>query len=152
MVPLQGPPRRITYQSHPRRQSDHQEAWQWQLVSAIRNMLQRMGLSLEAANEVTSVVGRNISVLEDSQQLEEKDVKTLCRVIRRPGGTDTAGNLARGMQVLAMAEANLKHIMTYQIHHTVRVSCLVVWTDITLVSIRNLSRPIKTQSLCMTWT
>ena len=104
----------------------------------VRNMLQRMGLSLEAANEVASVDGQNISILENSQQLEEKDVKTLCRVIRRPGGTNAAGNLARGMQVLAMAEANLKH-MTYQIRHTVCVSRPVVWTDITLVSVCNLS-------------
>ena len=41
------------------------------------------------------------------------------------------------MQVLAMAEANLKH-MTYQIHQTVHVSHLVVWVNITLVSMRNL--------------
>jgi hypothetical protein len=42
------------------------------------------------------------------------------------------------MQVLAMTEANLKR-MTYQIHHTIRVSRPVVWVDITLVSICNLS-------------
>ena len=73
---------------------------------SVHNMLQRMGLSLEAATEVVNVNGQNLSVLEDFLQLEDKDVETLCRVIRRPGGVNAAGNQNQGMQVLAMAEAN----------------------------------------------
>ncbi len=49
---------------------------------SIRNMLQRMGLSIEAATEVVNVNGPNLSVLEDFLQLEDKDVEILCRVIR----------------------------------------------------------------------
>ena len=77
---------------------------------SVRNMLQRMGLSLEAATEVVNVNGQNLSVLEHFLQLEDKDVETLCRVIRRPGGVSAAGNQNQGMQVLAMAEANLKRM------------------------------------------
>ncbi len=105
---------------------------------SVRNMLQRMGLSLEAATEVVNVNGQNLSVLEDFLQIEDKDVETLCRVIRRPGGVNAAGNLNQGMQVLAMAEVNLKR-MCYQLRHHTRVSHPVVWADVTLLSVRALS-------------
>ena len=77
---------------------------------SVHNMLQRMDLSLEAATEVVNVNGQNLSVLEDFLQLKDKDVETLCRVIRRLGGVNTAGNPNQGMQVSAIAEANLKHM------------------------------------------
>ena len=102
---------------------------------SVRNMLQIMGLGMEAATEVVYVNGQNLSVLEDFLQLEDKDVETLCRVIRRPGGVNAAGNQNQGMQVSAMAEANLKR-MCYQLRHHTRVSRPVVWADITLASVR----------------
>jgi hypothetical protein len=104
----------------------------------VRNMLQRMGLSVEAATEVVNVNGQNLSVLDDFLQLEDKDVETLCRVIRRPGGVNAAGNQNQGMQVSSMAEANLKR-MCYELRHHTRVSRPVVWADITLLSVRALS-------------
>jgi hypothetical protein len=105
---------------------------------SVRNMLERMGLSVEAATEVVNVNGRNLFVLDDFLQLEDKDVETLCRVIRWPGGVNAAGNQNQGMQVLAMAEANLKR-MCYELRHYTRVSRPVVWADITLLSVRALS-------------
>jgi len=105
-----------------------------------------MGLSLEAATEVVNVNGQNLSVLEDFLQLEDKDVETLCRVIKRPGGVNTAGNdQNQGMRVLAMAEANLK-CMCYQLRHHTRVSRPVIWADITLLSIRALSAQAEMES------
>ena len=74
----------------------------------VRNMLQRMGLSLEAATKVCNVNGQNLSAVDDFLQLGDKDIETLCRVIRRPGGVNLAGNQNQGMQVSAMAETNLK--------------------------------------------
>ncbi len=59
---------------------------------SVRNMLQRMGLSLEASTKVANVNGQNLSILEDFLQLEDKDIETLCRVIRRLGGVNAAGN------------------------------------------------------------
>jgi len=106
---------------------------------SVHNMLQRMGLSVEAATEVVNVNGQNLSVLDDFLQLENKDVETLCRVIRRPGGVNAAGNQQnQGMQVSAMAEANLK-CMCYELRHHTRVSRPVVWADITQLSVRALS-------------
>ncbi len=75
---------------------------------------------------------------EAVDKLEDKDVETLCRVIRRPGGVNAAGALNQGMQVSAMAEANLKR-MCYELRHHTRVSRPVVWADITLLSVRALS-------------
>ena len=117
------------------------------MVAAIgvRNMLQRMGLSLEAATKVPNIDGQNLSLLEDFLQLEDKDVKTLCRVIRRPGGVNAAGNQNQGIEVSAMAEANLKP-MTYQMRHSVRVSRPVVWTDISLVRVCGLSAQAKMEA------
>jgi hypothetical protein len=109
------------------------------------NMLQRVGLILEAATEVTNIKGQNLSVVEDFLKLKDKDVETLCRVIRRPGGANAAGNQNQGMQILAMAEANLK-CMTYQICHTVCVSRPVVWANIMLISIRRLSAQAKMEA------
>jgi hypothetical protein len=104
----------------------------------VRNMLQRMGLSVEAATEVCNVNGQNLSAVDDFLQLGDKDIETLCRVIRRPGGVNLAGNQNQGMQVSAMAETNLKQ-MVFQMMHTIRVSRTVVFPDITLVSVRALS-------------
>ena len=75
---------------------------------AVRNMLQRMGLSVEAATKVFNVNGQNLSTVDNFLQLGDKDIETLCRIIRRPGGVNLAGNQNQGMQVSAMAETNLK--------------------------------------------
>jgi hypothetical protein len=105
---------------------------------SVHNMLQRMGLSVEEATKVVNVNGQNLSVLDDFLYLEDKDLETLFRVIRRPGGVNTAGNQNWGMQVLAMAEANLKR-MCYELRHHTRVLRPVVWADITLLSVGALS-------------
>jgi hypothetical protein len=80
------------------------------MVAAISicNMLQRMGLSVEAATKLVNVNGQNLSVLDYFLQLKNTDIETLCRVIRRPGGVNAAGSQNQGMQVSAMVEANLK--------------------------------------------
>ena len=106
---------------------------------AVRNMLQRMSLSIEAATQVTAIDGQNLSDVNDLLQLEDKDIETLCRVIRRPGGTNAAGNANPGISVSAMAEANLKR-MIYELRHVARCSRTIVWGDITLVSTRKLVR------------
>jgi hypothetical protein len=70
----------------------------------VHNMLQRLGLSDEAATKVCNVNGQNLSAVDNFLQLGDKDIETICRVIRRPGGVNLAGNQNQGMQVSAMAE------------------------------------------------
>jgi len=43
----------------------------------VRNILQRMGLSLEAATKVCNVNGQNLSAVDDFLQLGDKDTETL---------------------------------------------------------------------------
>ena len=66
-------------------------------------------------------------------------------VICRPGGVNAAGNQNQGIQVLAMAEANLKR-MTYQMCHILRVSGPVVWADILLLSVHGLLAQAKMEA------
>jgi len=82
-----------------------------------------------------NVNGQNLSVLDDFLQLEDKDVETLCRVTRWPGGVNAAGNQNKGMQVLAMAEANLKR-MCYELRH------YTLWADIMLLSVHSITLPV----------
>ena len=105
-------------------------------AGGVHNMLQRMGLSLEAATEVTNVNGQNLSILEDSYNLKTKMLKPYAAPSNslETGGVNTDRPLNQGKQVLAMAEANLKQ-MTYQICHTIQVSCPVLWTDILIVRV-----------------
>ena len=88
-------------------------------------MLQRMSLSIEAATQVTAIDGQNLSDVNNLLQLEDKDIETLCRVIRRPGGINAAGNANPGISVSAMAEANLKR-MIYELRHVARCSRPIV--------------------------
>jgi hypothetical protein len=108
-------------------------------ATAVRSMLQRMSLSLEAATEVTAVNGQNLSNVNDFLQLEDKDIETLYCVICRPGGVNAAGNANPGISVLAMAKANLKR-MIYELRHVACCSQPNIWADITLVSTRKLVR------------
>ena len=112
-------------------------------AGGVHNMLQRMGLSLEAATEVTNVNGQNLSILEDSYNLKTKTLKPYAVPSDglETGGVNADRTLNQGKQVSAMAEANLKR-MTYQIRHTIRVSRPVLWTDILIVRfVANRRRP-----------
>ena len=106
---------------------------------AVRSMFQRRILRLEAATEVTAVNGQNLSGVNDFLRLKDKDIETLCRVIRRPGGVNAARNANPGISVSALAEANLKR-MIYKLRHAACYSRPIIWTDITLVSTLKLVR------------
>ena len=101
-----------------------------------------MSLSLAAATEVTNVAGQNLSVEDDLLQLNNKDIKILCWVISRPGGTDAARNVNPGIKVPATAEANLKH-MIYQLCHVVCCSWPIVWANVMLISLRQLAAQVE---------
>ncbi len=59
-------------------------------------------------------------------------------MIRRPGGHNAGGNANQGVSISAVAKGDLKR-MSYQFRHVVHCSCPLVWTDITLVSVRKLA-------------
>jgi hypothetical protein len=78
---------------------------------AVHNILQRMSLNSAAATEVTNVDGQNLSDADNLLQLEDKDIKTLCHVIRWPGENNATVNANSGSAFLAIAKANLKHMI-----------------------------------------
>ena len=50
---------------------------------AVIAIMQRMSLSLQAGLEVANINGLNLSNVDGFIQLEDKEIGTLCRVIRR---------------------------------------------------------------------
>ena len=73
---------------------------------SIRNMLQGIGLSLEAATEVTNINGQNLSILEDFLQLENKALKPYAVSSDGPEGSTQTEPQIRGSRF--RPEANLK--------------------------------------------
>ena len=68
-------------------------------------MLQRMGLTLEAASEITSAQGQGLITLDNFAQMDKDGIKMLFYSLARPGGTDAAGNRNPGTKVSAQAQA-----------------------------------------------
>ena len=52
---------------------------------AIKAMLSRMGFILEAQERTYEKTHQGIQSIEDFGQLNEENVKTLCKVLHRPG-------------------------------------------------------------------
>jgi len=75
-------------------------------AASIRTMLERMGFTPEAAQLVTGDQG--IDSVDELRNLDDDKASNLCRVLRRPGGTNAAGAADPGTKVSARAEDNLK--------------------------------------------
>ena len=66
------------------------------------DMLVWMKLSNQAATEVTSAQGQDISSLDDFAEMDKDGVELVFRQLARPGGVDAAGNcntVYRGVSV-----------------------------------------------------
>ena len=104
-------------------------------------MYQRLGFSNEAATRLS--VDQGMHTLEELRLLKDEEVESLCKVIRRPGGVvmnfgdddDDAAIPNPGTPISLRAENNLK-LACYWLRHQVRVSRMIVVTDITLDDIR----------------
>ena len=83
-------------------------------AASIRTMLECMGFTPEAAQLVTGDQG--IDSVDELRNLDDDKASNLCRVLRRPGGTNAAGAADPGTKVLARAEDNLKLAIYYVKH------------------------------------
>ena len=112
---------------------------------AIRQALVRLGFSAHAAVEL--VENQGLGDLEVIKEMTDDEIETLCRLLRRPGGT--VANPAQGpnapdripnpgMPVACLAETNLK-LLRYYLRHLVRISRTARAEDITREKIRALS-------------
>ena len=82
-------------------------------------MFSRTRLTDKTIGDVVDIVGQGLITIDDFDQLNEKSVEGICRVIRRPVGT-TGGVSNPGVAVSEMAEANLQR-MIYYINHFKRI-------------------------------
>ena len=104
----------------------------------MRGVMTRIGFSEAAAQALVKKEGMN--ELEEIRLLSDDEVESLCKVIRRPGGTipNPAGGPpipAPGVQVNQHAEGHLK-LLAFYLHHQEHVSRPVNAPDLTLATIR----------------
>ena len=99
-----------------------------------------MGFSQAARIYITDV--QNMQTLEEFALLEDADVLSLCKVIRRPGGmvpnpnAAVGGQIANpGIEVSLIAEKNLK-LMCYFLRYKQRTSYGLVHAEVTEDSVR----------------
>ena len=111
-------------------------------AASIRTMLERMGFTPEAAQLVTGDQG--IDSVDELRNLDDDKASNLCRVLRRPGGTNAAGAADPGTKVSARAEDNLK-LAIYYVKHQDRVSRAVNVGEITLTNVRKLIKQRDTK-------
>jgi len=91
----------------------------------------RLGFSAQAASDIIGEQG--IDTLEELRVLDDKEVESLCKVVRKPGGTSTM----TGTVVSLRAEANLK-MAVYYLKYLERTSRPADTNNITLKSVRAL--------------
>ena len=87
------------------------------MENQMRQMFEHLSFTTTAANAI--IWDQGIDSLDEVHLLESSDVETLCKTIRRPGGTIWRGNQDvpnPGISVSALAESNLKIAMWYLMH------------------------------------
>ncbi len=90
-------------------------------LNAMRTMLQRIGFSATASQVLVDKQG--MDTLAEIEFLSDDEVKSLCRVIRRPGGTipgpnpDDAPVNNPGTPVNLRAENHLKLLVAFFLRH-----------------------------------
>jgi hypothetical protein len=110
-------------------------------LNAMRTMLQRIGFSAAVSHVLVDKQG--MDTLAEIQLLSDDEVESLCRVIRRPGGTipgpnpDDAPVNNPGTPVNLGAESHLK-LLAFFLRHQDRVGRTTIVASITLDTIRAL--------------
>ena len=94
-------------------------------------VLVRLGFSAQAATDIIGEQG--IDTLEELRVLDDKEVESLCKVVRKPGGISNAA----GTAVSLRAEANLK-MAVYYLKYQERTSRPAEASNITLSNVRAL--------------
>ena len=113
--------------------------------AAMSSMYQRLGFSLEAAGLLVDDQG--MDTLEELSILTDEECDSLCKLVRRPGGTIPNPNVAvadaparipnPGLVVPMMAVTNLK-LACYFACRQERTSRVLAPGNVTLANVRNL--------------
>ena len=103
---------------------------------AARQMLMRMKLTQECAEEILAVDGQGQDSIEDFARLGEKDVSAMFKSLTRPGGVNAGGQPNRGFKVSAAAQGNVTNMCYYLRHMTIRVNRPTTsYPQVTLLSV-----------------
>ena len=81
---------------------------------------------------------QDINSINDFRSLDYESVKTLYKVLCRPGGVTATGVLGLGFKMNARVQSNLM-LAVYFIKHQDRVSIDVTFRNVTLVGVRKLA-------------
>ena len=100
-------------------------------IQTSRAMMVRLGFTEAAADEIYS--GQGIDSIDEWANLDESDVTSLCRTVRKPGGGGA------GKMISYKAEMNLQAAVFF-IYHKHRTSRTVDYTNITVPEIRALKK------------
>ena len=110
--------------------------------AAMRQALVRIGFTQQGSEAVVNDQG--ITSVAELGLLKESEIETLCKTVRRPGGTvpgagDGAAPVANpGTAISLRAETNLK-LASYFVKYRVKTSRDTTAADITLEAVRNIS-------------
>jgi hypothetical protein len=114
-------------------------------LASTRQLLVRMRFTNAAADLIVGEQG--VDQLSEIKILTDDEIESLCKVVRRPGGTlpnpnaavagEPATIPARGESISMIAESNLK-LASYFLRHQERISRTVVYADVTLDGVRAL--------------
>ena len=118
--------------------------------AAMRQALVRLGFTQDAANAITQDQG--IDSMEELKTLKDSEVKDLCDVVRKPGGTIPNPNAAvagqpatirdPGIKVSLRAEGNLK-LTCYWLRHLARTSRNANFADIQVDTVRTMKTLVE---------
>jgi ribosomal protein S13 len=110
-------------------------------LNAMRTMLVRIGLSENAAQIIVAEQG--LDSLEEIKLLTDDEIESLCKVVRRPGGTVPGPNPGDapvnnpGVPVNLRAENHMK-LLAFYLRHQDRVGRATAAADIQLDTIRTI--------------
>ncbi|KAI2511159.1 hypothetical protein MHU86_3294 [Fragilaria crotonensis] len=108
--------------------------------AVMRATLTRIGFSEGAAQAI--VEDQGIDSLDEIRMMSDAEVVSLCKIVRRPGGTIPAAAAGAaavqnpGVPVNQRAEGHLK-LLSFFLRHRARVSRIVTAADVTLETIRS---------------
>ena len=105
-------------------------------TAAAKQMLLRLGLSDEAATEITSATGQNLSDVADFAELGTSEIKMLFSSLKQPGGLTAAGNRNYGIPVNMISQTNFRAMCFLCRHITNRQDRVLTAGDIVLPKVK----------------
>ena len=105
-------------------------------TAAAKAMLMRLGLSTEAAEEISRADGQNLSDIADFADLGASEIKTLFSSLKQPGGLTTGGARNYGIAVNMISQINFSAMCFLCGHVTKRQDRTLTAGDILLPRVK----------------